>query len=125
MSSFNFAVQIAKEENVWEPNPKYEKQKITLVTNLGDYWESKEKEFDIPDVPINGCVIWYEDTNAYAVIVTTDLTKSAKNIIDTYCLRPEIEEDYRQIKDFWRIEDFHTKLLVNLDYLFRSSYMSV
>ena len=111
MSSFNFAVQIAKEENVWEPNPKYEKQKITLVTNLGDYWESKEKEFDTPDVPINGCVIWYEDTNAYAVIVTTDLTKSAKNIIDTYCLRPEIEEDYRQIKDFWRIEDFKSTKL--------------
>ncbi len=24
----------------------------------------------------------------------------------TYELRPEIEEDYRQLKDFWKIEDF-------------------
>ncbi|AEE97492.1 hypothetical protein [Mahella australiensis] len=24
----------------------------------------------------------------------------------TYELRPEIEEDYRQIKDYWRLEDF-------------------
>ena len=28
-----------------------------------------------------------------------------------YCLRPEIEEDYRQIKDFWKIEDFKSTKL--------------
>lgn len=42
----------------------------------------------------------------YFVFVTTDLKKTAKQIIQTYELRPEIEEDYRQIKDFWQIEDF-------------------
>ena len=51
----------------------------------------------------------------YTSFITTDLTKSAANILKTYCLRPEIEEDYRQIKDFWKIEDFKsTKLNVIL-----------
>ena len=40
------------------------------------------------------------------VFATTDLTKSAREIVKTYELRPEIEEDYRQLKDFWQIEDF-------------------
>lgn len=42
----------------------------------------------------------------YFVFITTDTEKSAKQIIMTYELRPEIEEDYRQIKDYWRLEDF-------------------
>lgn len=28
-----------------------------------------------------------------------------------YCLRPEIEEDYRQLKEFWKIEDFKSTKL--------------
>jgi hypothetical protein len=40
------------------------------------------------------------------VFLTTDTSKTAKQIINTYELRPEIEEDYRQIKDFWKLEDF-------------------
>lgn len=111
MNSYTIAVQIANEENHWEINPRYPRQKICLVSDLGAYWVSDEREFNIADVPLNGCVIYYEDTNSYAVIVTTDLSKSAKEIIDTYCLRPEIEEDYRQIKDFWKIEDFKSTKL--------------
>ena len=108
MQSFNMAVSAAKMEDKWLANPKYSHQKITLVTDLGIYWNSEDTK---NDVPINGCVIWYEDTNSYAVIATTDLLKTAKNIIDTYCLRPEIEEDYRQLKDFWKIEDFKSTKL--------------
>lgn len=111
MVSYDIAVQAAKDQNNWIQNPKYERQKITLVTDLGEYWPFEEKIPEAASVPINGCVIWYEDTNSYAVIVTTDLSKSAKEIIDTYCLRPEIEEDYRQIKDFWKIEDFKSTKL--------------
>ena len=29
----------------------------------------------------------------------------------TYSLRPEIEEDYRQLKEFWKIEDFKSTKL--------------
>lgn len=111
MDSFNIAVKIAKEENNWIPNPNYNGQKISLVTNLGEYWNLMEKEFDIPDVPLNGCVIWNPDDDFYSVIVTTDLERSAKNIIETYHLRPEIEEDYRQLKDFWKLEDFKSTKL--------------
>lgn len=111
MVSFEIAVQSAKVQNNWLQNPKYARQKITLITGLGEYWPFEEKIPDSANIPINGCVIWYEDTNSYAVIVTTDLTKSAKQIIDIYCLRPEIEEDYRQLKDFWKLEDFKSTKL--------------
>ncbi len=111
MVSFNLAVQIAKEENKWMQNPRYKRQKIALVTDLGDYWTSDNKDLALPNVPFNGYVIWYEDTDSYAVIATTDLNKTAKRIIDTYCLRPEIEEDYRQLKDFWKLEDFKSTKL--------------
>lgn len=111
MASFNIAVQVAKEENSWEDSPKYKGQKIALVTDLGNYWPPNEKEFDIPDVPLNGCVIWVEDDDTYSVIVTTDLNQSAKKILETYHIRPEIEEDYRQLKDFWKLEDFKSTKL--------------
>jgi Transposase DDE domain len=42
----------------------------------------------------------------YYVFITTNLSQSAKQIIKTYELRPEIEEDFRQLKDFWGIEGF-------------------
>lgn len=111
MVSFNIAVQAAKDQNKWSKNPKYNRQRIALVTDLGEYWPFEEKIPEAANVPINGCVIWYEDTDSYAVIVTTDLNQSAKGIIDTYCLRPEIEEDYRQLKDFWKLEDFKSTKL--------------
>lgn len=94
MVSFEIAVQAAKEQNNWIQNPKYKRQKITLVTDLGEYWPFKEKKPDSANIPLNSCVIWYEDTDSYSVIVTTGLEQSAKGIIDIYCLRPEIEEDY-------------------------------
>lgn len=111
MESFNLAVQIAKENDNWQDNNvrnRYGGQKIALAADLGNYWRSDTVE---NDVPINGCVIWHTDKNAYAVIITTDLTQSAESIIKTYALRPEIEEDYRQIKDFWKIEDFKSTKL--------------
>lgn len=38
--------------------------------------------------------------------MTTDTHNTAKQIINTYELRSEIEKDFRQIKDFWKLEDF-------------------
>lgn len=38
--------------------------------------------------------------------MTTDTEKTAKQIIKTYEMRLEIEEDFRQMKDFWKLEDF-------------------
>ncbi|WP_222428025.1 transposase [Sporomusa sp. KB1] len=37
---------------------------------------------------------------------TTDLYKTARQILQVYEIRPEIEEDFRQLKDFWKLKDF-------------------
>ena len=108
MQSYAMAVSAAKMENKWRNHPsrKYKGQKICLIEDLGPYWIPKEREYDLPDCPINGCVIWNTATDNYSVIVTTDTKRTASQIIKTYMLRPEIEEDYRQLKDFWKLEDF-------------------
>ena len=38
---------------------------------------------------------------AYACIITNDIELDCKEIIRLYEMRPEIEEDFRQLKDFW------------------------
>ena len=73
------------------------------MTGLGPLWESGEPE---QDVPINACVVHDKKTDKYFVFMTTDTSKTARQIINTYELRPEIEEDFRQMKDFWKLEDF-------------------
>lgn len=110
MESYKIAVDEAKYKNQWiqHPNKKRKNQVITIVKDIGEHWIYNEE-----DVPINVCVVWDKETDCYFVFATTDLSKGAKDIINTYELRPEIEEDYRQLKDFWKIEDFKsTKLNV-------------
>ena len=114
MDAYDQAVSIAKEQNNWKihPNPKRKGQMISFVPEVGAYWRSKQPD---DDVPINSCVLWIKDTDSYSVFITTDLSATAVDIVRTYELRPEIEEDYRQLKDFWKIEDFKsTKLNVIL-----------
>ena len=114
MAAYNQAVFGAKEQNDWQPHPNKNRknQFITSVQEMGMYWESSNPK---EDVPINTCVVWDKNENQYFVFVTTDITASARNIVSTYELRPEIEEDYRQLKDFWKIEDFKsTKINVIL-----------
>lgn len=99
------AVNIAISCNKWQkhPNKNRKTQKIQLVEHLGSTWESEKPE---DDVELSACVVWDQKDNEYYTFLTTDITKTAKQIIKTYELRPEIEEDYRQIKDFWKLEDF-------------------
>src|SRR5699024_9237162 len=89
MIAYDVAVKVAKEENVWEKHPSRRNQKISFVTELGPLWLSKKPE---EDVPLNGCIIWDVNTDEYSVFITTDTEASAKQIISTYELRPEIEE---------------------------------
>lgn len=115
MEAYKIAVSAAQMADKWDnhPNKRYINQKITLIKELGPHWHVEDSLHTIPDVPLNGCVVWDTETDHYAVFVTTDTSKSAAMIVKTYCLRPEIEEDYRQIKDFWKLEDFKsTKLNV-------------
>ncbi|MBR4027463.1 MAG: transposase [Lachnospiraceae bacterium] len=114
MDAYEQAIACSKEQNDWElhPNLKRKNQLITFVSDIGIYWQSSTPK---EDVPINSCVVWDKEKDEYFVFVTTDLTASARDIITTYELRPEIEEDYRQLKDFWKIEDFKsTKINVIL-----------
>jgi len=127
------AVSTAIGNGQWQahPNKKRKNQTITLVRDLGDFWQSDDVEQD-RQVPLNACVVRESHPGTeleyeYWVFVTTHLSSSAKAIIQTYELRPEIEEDYRQIKDFWKLEDFKSTkynfvvfhiVLVLLGYLF-------
>ena len=114
MPAYNIATQIAQEEDNWHPHPnkKRKKQKIAFVTDLAPYWESDKPQ---EDVPFNACVVWNLEAKGeydkFFVFITTNINISAKQIIQTYELRPEIEEDYRQLKDFWKLEDFKSTKL--------------
>jgi len=133
MDIYKMAVSTAIHNNEWQahPNKKRKFQTIAFVRDLGDFWQSDDLEQD-QKVPLNACVVreshpGTDIEDAYWVFVTTHLSSSAKAIIQTYELRPEIEEDYRQIKDFWKLEDFKSTkynfvvfhiVLVLLGYLF-------
>ncbi|MCD7893031.1 MAG: transposase [Erysipelotrichaceae bacterium] len=108
MTAYEEAVKIAKKKKdiEWEkhPNEERKEQLITLVTDLGDFWESNNKE---DDGDFNACVVWHTDKeDEYSVFISTDTSKNVKQIVSTYEIRAEIEEDFRQIKDIWKLEDF-------------------
>lgn len=114
MDAYLQAVYGAQTQNDWQPHPnkKRKNQFITSVSDMGMFWTSSNSQ---EDVPINACVVWDKKSDEYFVFVTTDLSATARDIIATYELRPEIEEDYRQLKEFWKSEDFKsTKINVIL-----------
>jgi hypothetical protein len=111
MAAYDEAVRLAgMPETVWHkhPNKKRESQRIAFVSDLGPMWGSDKAE---EDVPINGYVVHDRNGDEYYVFVTTDTEKTARQIILAYEMRPEIEEDYRQLKDFWCLEDFKSTKL--------------
>lgn len=116
MTAYDVAVTTAQTYGKWEDHPSRENQKIAFVPNLKEYWwsttaKSNKKYAENDDVEINSCVVGDTIQDSYFVFATTDTTVNAKQIITTYELRPEIEEDYRQLKDFWLLDDFHSTKL--------------
>lgn len=105
MTLFQDAVNVAVSTGKWQKHPNWKRkdQEIQLVTDLGTLWESNNPQ---KDVPVNACVVHDKKTDKFFVFMTTDTSKTARQIINTYELRPEIEEDFRQMKDFWKLEDF-------------------
>ena len=105
MIIYEDAVSLAKSCGKWNkhPNKKRKTQQIQLVRDLGGLWQSESPE---KDVPINACVVHEKKDDTYYVFLTTDLYKTARQILQVYEIRPEIEEDFRQLKDFWKLEDF-------------------
>jgi hypothetical protein len=104
----------------WEKHPTREKQEIKRIEYADYMW-------DKCSVPLVGCVVrelkkgkdgsvgrgGYE----HWVFVTTRLSLSGKQIIQTYELRPEIEEDHRQWKDGpWDMSKFTSTSMVQIFY---------
>ena len=98
--------------------------------DIGMFWTSKNPH---EDVPLNTCVVWDKEDNRYFVFITTDMAANAADIVNIYELRTEIEEDFRQLKDFWKMEDFKSTkyhmivfhiVCVLLGYLFYQLYVN-
>lgn len=118
------------------PNSKRKGQEIMLIKNLKGLWISEKDKNKKPEkimanaIDFSACVIRiekdknkelveaaikadddtdevYEDEKyIYLVITCTNTSLSAPQIIRYYEMRPEIEEDFRQLKDIWKICSF-------------------
>lgn len=132
MVAYEQAIIIATEQNDWMPHPNRRRhnQVISFVDKMGLFWESDNP---CEDVSINTCVVWDKSDDLYYVFATTDLNAGAEDIISIYEIRPEIEEDFRQLKDFWKLEDFKSTkfhiitfhiVCVLLGYLFYQLYIN-
>lgn len=102
MIAFDEAVRLAEMAESWQPHPSRDTQQIALVSGVEHVWDSCR-------VRLNACVIrfWHRKKNQYAyiVLVTTDQELTAKWIVKHYEERPEIEQDYEQMKSGgWKLE---------------------
>jgi len=117
MDAYKMAVSTAQYENKWINHPTRKNQKIALVKNLYNYWEG---EHPYENVDFNACVVWdtkaTENDKKYFVFITTNLNQTAKEIVMTYTLRAEIEEEFRILKDHLNIEQFKSKNLSIISY---------
>lgn len=130
MEIYDVAVKSAKDKNSWikHPNLRRKGQDITLITDLESFWLSADDKNKKPsklklDYKINACVIRFEKEQnkdiltdeeivstegdyAYTCIITNATTLSSQEIIRLYEMRSEIEEDFRQLKDFWGLNNY-------------------
>jgi hypothetical protein len=95
MLSYHEAVQLAELQGAWQPHPSRANQHIAFVPGVEHLWETCK-------VPLNACVIryWSRKKNAldHIVLVTTDQHLKGPWIVRHYEERPEIEQDYEQMK---------------------------
>lgn len=95
MLSYEEAVRLATLARQWQPHPRRENQQIAFVRGVEHVWDECK-------APLNACVIRFFNQKKkaldYIVLVTTDLSLNAKWIVRHYEQRPEIEQDYEQLK---------------------------
>ena len=96
------AMQLAAMADRWESHPSRAAQSIALVRGVEHRWAECK-------VPLNACVIrfWHQKKKRthYIVLVTTDLSLSAPWTVRHYEERPEIEQDYEQLKSGgWQLQ---------------------
>src|SRR3989441_1010901 len=95
MRSYQEAVQLAVLQDAWQPHPSRAHQHIAFVKGVEHLW-------DACHVPLNACVIRYwnrkKDILDHMGLVTTDQRLTGPWIVRHYEERPEIEQDYEQMK---------------------------
>jgi hypothetical protein len=95
MLSYHEAVQLAELQGAWQPHPSRDQQHIAFVKGIEHLWEACT-------VPLNACVIRYWNRKKgvldHMVLVTTDQRLNGPWIVRHYEERPEIEQDYEQMK---------------------------
>ena len=96
------AIQLADVADQWEAHPSRADQTIALVRGVEHMWAECA-------VPLNACVIRFwnkkKKRTDHIVLVTTDLKLSASWMVRHYEERPEIEQDYEQMKSSgWQLK---------------------
>jgi hypothetical protein len=89
------AIHLADMADTWEAHPARAAQTIALVRGVEHMWSECE-------VPLNACVIrfWNKKKKRidHIVLVTTDMKLNAAWMVRHYEERPEIAQDYQQMK---------------------------
>ena len=96
------AIQLAEMADQWQAHPARAEQTIALVRGVEHMWTECT-------VPLNACVIRFwnkkKKRTEHIVLVTTDLNLSAPWLVRHYEERPEIEQDYEQMKSGgWQLQ---------------------
>jgi hypothetical protein len=95
MLSYKEAVSLADLQGQWQLHPSRDNQHIAFVQGVDHLWAECH-------VPLNACVIRYWNRKKAAVdhivLVTTDQQLQGPWIVRHYEERPEIEQDYEQMK---------------------------
>jgi hypothetical protein len=95
MLSYHEAIQLAELQGAWQPHPSRDHQQIAFVQGVEHLWEACQ-------APLNACVIRYwnrkKEALDHIVLVTTDQRLKGTWIVRHYEERPEIEQDYQQMK---------------------------
>jgi hypothetical protein len=96
------AIALAEMAEQWQAHPTRADQRIALVRGVEHMWTECE-------VPLNACVIRFwnkkQKRTDHIVLVTTDLELNAPWIVRHYAERPEIEQDYEQMKSGgWQLQ---------------------
>jgi hypothetical protein len=102
MIAFDDAVRLAERAGKGHPHPSRAPQQIAFVPGVEHVWETCR-------VPLNACVIRYwhakKQRHDYIVVVPTDQKRTAKWIGKQYEQRPEIAQDYAQMKSGgWKLQ---------------------
>ena len=102
MHAYSEAVALAEMAGGFKPHRSRRGQEIALVRGVEHVWAECA-------VALNACVIRFfnerKQARDYIVLVTTDLQLSVEWIVRHYEERPEIEQDYQQMKSGgWQLQ---------------------